>query len=272
MGMIARRCVPSPTFLFSSWASTLKRSLRPSISTSSARTVTFWPFGVAPKCLTWTSKPTVVCPSGRCACTASMPARSIKPIMLGVDSTPSPPMCLTTNLSSTVVMISALSPSVRRSVAMLSLPMSAQDCLLAHASKQAAIDGDGRTGGVATTRRDQEGHHGGDVGNRADAAHRHLGLEFGAHQLWVGAARAKHLLKPRGVDVTRADGIDVDVVLGDFQAQGLGIADNAGPGCNRQAETGDRLDGGNGRNIEDGAATVLRDHPRDCGARHAHDV
>src|SRR5256885_1431383 len=109
MAMMARRWVPSPTFLSSSCASTLNRSLRPSTSSSSARTVTFLPFGVAPKCLTLTSKPTVVCPSGRCFCTASMPARSIKPIIDGVDSTPSPPMCLTTSLSSTVVTISALS-------------------------------------------------------------------------------------------------------------------------------------------------------------------
>src|SRR2546422_11623715 len=39
-----------------------------------------------------------------------MPARSIRPIMEGVDSTPSPPMCFTTRLSSTTVVISALSP------------------------------------------------------------------------------------------------------------------------------------------------------------------
>src|SRR5438445_6950604 len=110
--MMARRWVPSPTFLSSSCATTLKRSLRPSTSVSSAVTVTFLPFGVAAKCLTCTSKPTVVWPSGRCACTASMPARSIRPIMLGVDSTPSPPMCLTTRLSSTVLTISALSPGV----------------------------------------------------------------------------------------------------------------------------------------------------------------
>ena len=57
---------------------------------SSASTVTFWPLGVAPKSLT--SKPTVVCPSGRCACTAWIPARSIRPIIDGVDSTPSPRM------------------------------------------------------------------------------------------------------------------------------------------------------------------------------------
>src|SRR4029450_5340019 len=113
MAMMARRWVPSPTFLSSSCASTLKRSLRPSTSSSSARTVTFLPFGVAPKCFTFTSKPTVVCPSGRCGCTAWMPARSIKPIIDGVDSTPSPPMCVTMSLSSTVVTISALSPGVR---------------------------------------------------------------------------------------------------------------------------------------------------------------
>src|SRR5262245_29245755 len=45
-----------------------------------------------------------------------MPARSIKPIIDGVDSTPSPPMCLTTSLSSTAVTISALSPGFKRSV------------------------------------------------------------------------------------------------------------------------------------------------------------
>jgi hypothetical protein len=38
--------------------------------------------------LTFTSKPTVVCPSGKYACTASMPARPINPIIDGVDSTP----------------------------------------------------------------------------------------------------------------------------------------------------------------------------------------
>jgi hypothetical protein len=41
--MIALRWVPSPTFLSSSCASTLKRSLRPSTSKSSALAVTFWP-------------------------------------------------------------------------------------------------------------------------------------------------------------------------------------------------------------------------------------
>src|SRR5690242_19493219 len=121
--MIARRCVPSPTFLSSSCASTLKRSLRPSMSRSSAFTRTFWPLGVAPKCLTWTSKPTVVCPSGRWLCTAWMPARSIRPIIDGVDSTPSPPMCLTTSLSSTTVVISAVRPGVNRSLDMVDSPL-----------------------------------------------------------------------------------------------------------------------------------------------------
>src|SRR5436309_6730528 len=52
-----------------------------------------------------------------------MPARSINPIIDGVDSTPSPPMCLTTRLSSTVVTISALSPGVRRFVGMCLSPV-----------------------------------------------------------------------------------------------------------------------------------------------------
>ena len=52
-----------------------------------------------------------------------MPARSIRPIIEGVDSTPSPPMCLTTSLSSTVVTISALSPGVRSFVGMSLSPV-----------------------------------------------------------------------------------------------------------------------------------------------------
>src|SRR6202000_2270787 len=56
-----------------------------------------------------------------------MLVRSIKPIIDGVDSTPSPPMCLTTSLSSTSVTLSALSPGVRSVGMCLSLDCAASD-------------------------------------------------------------------------------------------------------------------------------------------------
>src|SRR5262245_61532746 len=47
---------------------------------------------------------------------------------------------------------------------------------LAHASKETAVDGNGRPGRVAAPWRDQECHHGSDVIDAADAAHRDLGF------------------------------------------------------------------------------------------------
>src|SRR5262245_39525610 len=61
-------------------------------------------------------------------------------------------------------------------------------------------------------------------------------------------------------------------MLGDLETERLSIADHAAPGCHRQTEAGDWLDGRDGRNIEKGAAAPLRNHMRDHGTRHTHDV
>ncbi|MGE0653586.1 MAG: hypothetical protein AB7P12_17865 [Alphaproteobacteria bacterium] len=49
--------------------------------------------------------------------------RSIRPIIDGVDSTPSPPMCLTTSVSSTTVVVSAARPGASSWFAMAGSPL-----------------------------------------------------------------------------------------------------------------------------------------------------
>src|SRR5262245_19466675 len=100
---------------------------------------------------------------------------------------------------------------------------------LAHAPDETTVDRNGRAGGVATPRRDQQRHHGRDVIDGADAAHRDLGFKLRAHRAGIDSVGGECLLKPTGFDVTGADGIDVDVVLGNLQAQRLGVADDARP-------------------------------------------
>src|SRR5258708_22959154 len=86
-----RSCQPSPIFCFSSCASTLKTRRRPSISISSAVAPTFCPRGVAPRCPTFTSVPTVTYPSSRLSATAFQAAFSINAIIMGVPKTSTPP-------------------------------------------------------------------------------------------------------------------------------------------------------------------------------------
>src|SRR5262245_22711345 len=143
---------------------------------------------------------------------------------------------------------------------------------LAHAPDETAVDGNGRPGGIAPPRRDQQRHHGRDVIDGADAAHRDLGFQLGAHRAGIAAVGCEDLLKPSGLDVTGADGIDVDVVLGDLKAQRLGIADDAGPRGHRQAEASDGLNGRDRGDVENGPTPPLRDHVRNCGAGHADHV
>src|SRR5207249_4518739 len=66
-----------------------------------------------------------------------MPARSIRPIMEGVDSTPSPPMCFTTRLSSTTMVISALSPGCNFSISTSSPPLCRKPCHTGGATSRA---------------------------------------------------------------------------------------------------------------------------------------
>src|ERR1043166_9010464 len=60
----------------------------------------------------------------------------MRPIMEGVDKTPSPPMCFTTRLLSTTVVISALSPGCSFSMSIsrppFSLPKIARSAMVIH--------------------------------------------------------------------------------------------------------------------------------------------
>src|SRR5262249_8437989 len=143
---------------------------------------------------------------------------------------------------------------------------------LAHAPDETTVDRNGRAGGVATPRRDQQRHHGRDVIDGADAAHRDLGFQLSAHRAGIAAVGREYLLKPTGLDVTRADGIDTDVVLGDLQAQRLSVTDDASPRGHGQAKAGDGLDGRDRGDVENGPTPPLRDHVRNDGAGHADHV
>ena len=106
---------------------------------------------------------------------------------------------------------------------------------------------------------------------RADAPHRHLGLELAAHDIGSWPPAANTFSSRVRLDVARADRVDVDAVARDLERQRLGKADDAAPGRDREAEAGDRLDGRDRGDVEDAAAAarvhVWHDARAPC-ARH----
>jgi hypothetical protein len=84
MLMMARSCVPSPIFSFSSRASTRNSTRRPSTRMTSAVKVTDIPIGDAPKCATFACVPTVSWPGSNSGRTALRQVISIKRIMFGL--------------------------------------------------------------------------------------------------------------------------------------------------------------------------------------------
>src|ERR1039457_1101102 len=92
MVTIARWCVPSPHFSFSSQASTLKLTRRPSTPTTSAVNATVMPIGAAARWQTSTCVPAVSCPAPSKGSRAPRQGRSTQPIIHGVASTRAPSM------------------------------------------------------------------------------------------------------------------------------------------------------------------------------------
>ena len=131
---------------------------------------------------------------------------------------------------------------------------------------EAAVDGDGGAGDVAAARRDEERHYRGNVFRAADVAEWYLSGQLAHGLLGLGG----HESKARRVDEAGTQGVDGDLGR-ELARQGLGEADDAGPGGDREAEARDGFDRRQRRDVDDAARTAGL-HVGDGGADAAHDA
>src|SRR4051812_23333186 len=136
---------------------------------------------------------------------------------------------------------------------------------------EATIDVERRSGDVPSLPRRQEGHHVADVLGGLEPTERDRGKEAVPSVVEAEALESAELFDHLDVQIgghdAGVDGVDGDVVLGEFGCKALGHADDGELRCRVGRDQGDATVAADRRHVDDAAAALLDEGRQKCPSR-----